>query len=262
MIKSNFLRISLLLAVAVGVVAQQPDRLQKHIKHLSSDALEGRRTGSKGATEAARYVASEFSRLKLKSLTGGYLQKFPYVAGVTLGKGNALSFGTDKLESSTDWLPLGFSSPGKVSGGLVFVGYGITASELNHDDYANANAAGKIAIALQGTPDGANPHGRFARFEGVRWKAVAARNAGAKALIVIARETNFKDDRLTKLVYDNMAGDAGLPVVVMSRQAADRLLALSNSSLSQLEQAPTARPLTGEVRLTTDVVRNKPRLTT
>jgi aminopeptidase YwaD len=256
-IKIRFAIIPLLLAVALGALAQQPDRIQNDVKYLASEALEGRRTGSKGATEAARYIAKEFSRLKLKPLTTGYLQKFPYVSGVTLGKTNALTFANDKLEPAVDWLPLGFSSSAKLTGGLVFVGYGITASELNHNDYATANATGKIAIALQGTPDGANPHGQFARFEGVRWKAVAARNAGAAALIVITREPNFKDDRLTRLAYDNMAGDAGLPVIIMSRQAADRLLALSGSSLSQLEQAPSGRELTGQINLTTDVVRNE-----
>ena len=51
---------------------------------------------------------------------------------------------------------------------------------------------------LQGTPDGDNPHGQFARYEEVRWKAIAARNAGAKALIVVAREPNFNEDRLIK----------------------------------------------------------------
>lgn len=255
--KNNFSKISLLLIFVAGAVAQQPDRIQTDVKYLASEALEGRRTGTKGATEAARYIAKEFSRLKLKPVSTGYLQKFPYVAGVTLGKTNALTFGSDKLEPDTDWLPLGFSSVGKVDAGLVFVGYGITASELNHNDYASANATRKIAIALQGTPDSANPHGRFARFEGVRWKAVAARNAGAKALIVIARETNFKDDRLTKLAYDNTAGDAGLPVVIMSRQAADRLLTLSGSSLSQLEPSPTSRALTGEMSINTDLVRNE-----
>lgn len=252
--KMNFLKIPLLLIFAAGALAQQPDRIQQDVKYLASEALEGRRTGTKGATEAARYIAAEFKRLKLKSFTSGYLQKFPYVAGVTLGKTNALAVGNDQLEPGTDWLPLGFSSSAKVEGGLVFVGYGITASELNHNDYASGNATGKIAIALQGTPDGANPHGRFARFEGVRWKAVAARNAGAKALIVIAREPNFKDDRLTKLAYDNMAGDAGIPVIIMSRQAADRLL---GSVLSQLEQSPTSRALTGEISLTTDIVCNE-----
>ena len=155
-------------------------------------------------------------------------------------------------------MPLGFSSSAKVSGKLVFAGYGITASELNHNDYANANAAGNIALALQGSPDGTNPHGRFARFEDVRWKAVAARNAGAKALVVIAREANFKDDRLTRLVYDNTGGDAGLPVIVLSRAAAEQLLTASGTSLSQLEQSsPDGKALTGAVSLATDVVRSE-----
>ena len=253
----KFALIPLLLAFALGSVAQQPDRLQQHVKHLASEALEGRRTGTKGATEAARYIASEFSRLKLKSLTTGYLQKFPYVAGVSLGKTNALTFGQDKLEPGVDWLPLGFSSSAKVSGKLVFVGYGITATQLNHDDYANRSAAGNIAVALQGTPDGANPHGQFARYEGVRWKAVAAKNAGAKALVVIAKEANFKDDRLTRLSYDNTAGDAGLPVIVLSRSAADRLLAASGTSLSELDSSTTTRALTGEISLSTDIVRSE-----
>lgn len=275
--KCNFLTIPLLLIFALGAVAQQPDRIKKDVTYLASDALEGRRTGTKGATDAARYIASEFSRLGLKPLAGSatgresvsrYLQGFPYVSGVTLGKRNFLSFspryGPEAVVieiAGTDWLPLGFSSSATVDGDLVFVGYGITASELNHDDYANGKATGKIAIALQGTPDGANPHGPFARFEGVRWKAVAARNAGAKGLIVIAREANFKDDRLARLAYDNTAGDAGLPVIVISRAAADRVFKAAGVSLSQLEQSANdqaASPaLTGQINLTTDLVRNE-----
>ena len=62
--------------------------------------------------------------------------------------------------------------------------------------------AGRIAIALvSGTPDGDNPHGQFARYEDVRWKAIAARNAGAKALMVIARENNFNEDRLSQIRF-------------------------------------------------------------
>jgi hypothetical protein len=249
----------------MGAAAQQPDRLQQDVKYLASDALEGRRTGSKGATDAANYIAKEFGRLKLKPPAPNYLQKFPYVAGVKLGKNNGFLFSQGNNPESpvaieiagSEWLPLGFSSSAKVDAGLVFVGYGITAAELNHNDYANANATGKIAIALQGTPDGANPHGQFARFEGVRWKAVAARNAGAKALIVIAREPNFTDDRLTRLAYDNLAGDAGLPVIILSRQAADRLLKTSSVSIAELEQSPTSRALNGNLLLTTDVVRTE-----
>ena len=268
--KNRFLKIPLLLIFALGVLAQQPARIQQDVKYLASDALEGRLTGSKGATEAARYIAREFLRVGLKPVTSSakgngsesrYLQKFPYVAGVSVGKRNALMFSQDvaqlKLEVGTDWVPLGFSSSASVAGGVVFGGYGITAPALSYNDYAAVNATGKIVIALQGTPDGDNPHGRFGQFEGVRWKAVAARNAGAKALIIVARETNFKEDRLTKLAYDNSAGDAGLPVIVISRQAVDRFLKASDLSLSQLEQSVNSRALSGDVSLTTDIVRNE-----
>jgi len=277
--KRSFLKIPGLLIFALGVLAQQPARIQQDVKYLASDELEGRLTGSKGATEAARYIAREFSKLGLKPLASSatrngsatrnsperYLQKFPYVAGVSLAKGNAFTFTyragseakRDTFAVGTDWLPLGFSSSAKVEGGVVFVGHGITAPELNYNNYSGVHPAGNIAIALQGTPDGDNPHGRFARFEGVRWKAVAARNAGAKGLIVIARESNFKDDRLSKLAYDNSAGDAGLPVVVISRSAADRILAAWDVSVAKMEQSSSADLLNGTISLTTDIVRNE-----
>ena len=283
--KRKFVLIPVLLIFAVSALAQQPARIQHDVKYLASDELEGRLTGSKGATEAARYIANEFRKVGLKPLTEGanrsesrYLQQFPYVSSVTAGRKNKFLSTSPSPESADerfkltenvlfqpgiDWLPLGFSASATVKGELVFVGFGITATELNYNDYANANATGKIAIALQGTPDGENPHGQFGRFEGVRWKAVAARNAGAKALILIARENNFKDDGLTKLAYDNSAGDAGLPVIVISRPLAEHLLAQSKLSLAQLEQssmtktANNSRPLAGEISLTTDIVRNE-----
>src|SRR5215470_2143115 len=98
---------------ALGVVAQQPNRIQKDVKYLASDALEGRLTGTKGATDAAHYIAREFGRLGLKPVatTAGrngsesrYLQQFPYVAGVSLGKNNSFVFGKEKLNVNTDWL--------------------------------------------------------------------------------------------------------------------------------------------------------------
>ncbi|HYK20556.1 MAG TPA: M20/M25/M40 family metallo-hydrolase, partial [Pyrinomonadaceae bacterium] len=76
-----------------------------------------------------------------------------------------------------------------------------------------------------GTPDGDNPHGQFAQYEDVHWKAIAARNAGAKALFIIAREKNFADDRLSVLRVDNTATNAGIPVIGISQQAAADLLA-------------------------------------
>ena len=86
-------------------LAQQPnsstpsvDRLRQVIAYLASDALEGRRTGTPGANDAAHYIAGEFNRFGLRpglqiarpARTRGenqarYLQPFPYVASIELG---------------------------------------------------------------------------------------------------------------------------------------------------------------------------------
>ena len=298
--KTGRVLLSLTLAIAFSsaaraqqsatTVAPSAERLRAHVTFLASDKLEGRRTGTAGATVAADYIAGEFARLGLKplpqpavkKLKNKFFQQFPYVSGVELGKGNELmfSFGsnatTPKVSANQtgfrvgeDWMPLGLSTNSRVNAaGLIFVGYGITASELKYDDYAGSNASGNIAIIFSGTPDGDNPHGQFARYEDVRWRAIAARNAGAKALIVIASEQNFQDDRLSRLRYDNSAGDAGLPVIAISRSAAIKILGLSDSAgLTELEREAKSRASaerkayaarTGEtVTLATDLVRRE-----
>jgi Zn-dependent M28 family amino/carboxypeptidase len=245
--------LALIVAISLAAVGQRPsaqrgpsvERLRAHIEYLASDKLEGRRTGSVGAKLAAEYIAREFSRYGLRRSIGydtpgmsileadspnRYLQKFPYVAGVELSKANALSLtkgsstAPKSFQVGTEWMPLGFSSNGKLSNApMAFVGYGITDKELKYDDYP-AVVRGRIAVALAGTPDGDNPHGRFVRFEEARWKAIAARNAGALALLIISKEENFPSDRLSQLRYDNNGGDAGLPVAIVSRQVATHLL--------------------------------------
>jgi Zn-dependent M28 family amino/carboxypeptidase len=258
------LNLSLIITLGFSVaLAQQTvttkstpsvERLREHVIYLASDKLEGRRTGTTGANEAAQYVAEQFSRLGLRP--GGqpgraaksqaadwrqYLQPFPYVAGIELGKENLLTSTLSDsayLRAGEDWMPLGLSSNGKVNAPAVFVGYGITVAELNYNDYAGIDTTNKIVVALSGTPDGDNPHGQFSRYEDVRWKAIAARNAGAKAVIVIARAENFKADRLSRLNYDN-AGDAGIPVAVISRQEVARLI--PGSTINDLESAARAK---------------------
>jgi hypothetical protein len=147
------------------------------------------------------------------------------------------------LRLGEDWTPLGFSSNARVTDApSTFVCYGIKAADANYDDYAGVDVKGRVAIALAGTPDADNPHGQFARYADVRWKAIAAREHGAEALVVIARAENFRDDRLARLTYDNSAGDAGLPVVVISRQAAARLLGINSpAQLVELEKDVSQR---------------------
>src|SRR5882724_2020671 len=149
--KFFFVPSMIVLAFAVAF-AQQPgttapsvDRLRQIVTYLASDALDGRRTGTAGANEAANYIAGEFSRLGLRaavppalptrarveSLTR-YFQAFPYVSKVELGKNNLFFVNPGRADDMAqfavgeDWMPLGFSTNGSIkSAETVFAGYGI-----------------------------------------------------------------------------------------------------------------------------------------
>jgi len=277
MIRKLF-NLALIIALTLTVVlAQQPssgtpsiDRLRQVIAYLASDALEGRRTGTPGANDAAHYIAGEFNRFGLRpglqmarpARTRGenqarYLQPFPYVASVALGDNNLFYVNPGKADDiaaykvGNDWMPLGFSSNGSVKGAeMVFAGYGISAAELKYDDYSAGNAKGRVAVVFAGTPDGDNPHGQFVRAGEIRFKVAAARAAGAQALLIIAGEEKLKDDRLSRLSYDN-TGEAGIPVLVISRHLAGKILGSGDAALADFEKAADSRNArtTGDSRL-------------
>ena len=257
------------IAAGIAALAQQPsstapsvDRLRQVISYLASDALEGRRTGTPGANDAAHYIAGEFNRYGLRpglqiarpARTRGenqarYLQPFPYVSAVELGNNNLFFVNPGRADDTAqflvgqDWMPLGFSSNASVKGAeMVFAGYGISSAELKYDDYAVSSAKGRVAIIFAGTPDGDNPHGQFARAGEIRFKVAAARAAGAQALLIIANEEKLKDERLSRLSYDN-AGEAGIPVMVVSRQLAAKILGAQDTKLAEFEQAADSRSL-------------------
>jgi aminopeptidase YwaD len=271
----KFFNSALIISLAIGTAFAQQlatpenvpnvERLRAHINYLASDKLEGRRTGSEGANLAAEYIAKEFSRYGLQRSIGWdtpgmsileadspnrYLQKFPYVAGIELGKNNKLSIvqvpGTDQsglqrveLTVGYDWMPLGFSTNASLDNvEALFAGYGISSAELKYDDYAASVVKDRVAVVLGGTPDGDNPHGQFAQAGQIRFRAAAARAAGARALIIIATEPDLKDDRLSHLVYDN-AGEAGIPVLIVSRNVGARILGVKD--LSTYEKTADAR---------------------
>lgn len=53
--------------------------LLKHVKSLSSDAFEGRRTGTKGATKARKYIVNQFHSLKVQPLSKSFEQSFSFI---------------------------------------------------------------------------------------------------------------------------------------------------------------------------------------
>lgn len=70
-----------------------------HVAALSSDAFEGRETGTRGASKAKEYIIAEFERLGVQPLGNGFVQSFPMPKHPDIAKGeNVLGFikGTEK----------------------------------------------------------------------------------------------------------------------------------------------------------------------
>ncbi|MEO8434240.1 MAG: M20/M25/M40 family metallo-hydrolase [Pyrinomonadaceae bacterium] len=257
-----FVSVSFTLAQQTSIDAPRAEHLREHISYLASDKLAGRRTGSSGANLAAEYIARQFARYGLRRSIGidrpgmsrleadsprRYMQQFPYVAVAELGGNNLLFVNPGRADDiaqfrvGEDWMPLGFSTNGSINGSaVVFAGYGISAAELKYDDYAVSETKDRIALVFAGSPDGDNPHGQFTRAGEIRFKAAAARAAGARALMIITNEESLKDDRLARLAYDN-AGEAGIPIAVISRRLAQKLL--SEGTLEEYQAAADSRSL-------------------
>src|SRR5437016_709136 len=151
-----------LAALAAGSIALaataviDAGRYLDDVKFLASPEMKGRATGSPELKKAAVYLEGRFKEFGLKPVGGGYLQQFPVTMDPALGKNNQFHFTeggrTTSLHSPADFVPINFSSAGKLAGHVVFAGYGITAPEYHYDDYAGVDAKGKIVLVLRHEP--------------------------------------------------------------------------------------------------------------
>jgi aminopeptidase YwaD len=233
-----------------GATAQVPTseitagELREYVKYLASDALEGRASGSQGNTDAAIYIAADLKLWGLKPAgdNGTFFQPFEFVSAVKAGEQNVCTVMNDGLPGgkkefvvNTDFRPLGFSATGQADAGLVFVGYGISASDKSYDDYAGVDVKDKIVLILRYAPDGSSPQSEFQRYTALRNKARVAREKGAAAMILVTGPADEADDTLIKLAIDQGAGSSGLPAITMKRDQADVMLSGSGWTVKSLQ---------------------------
>lgn len=147
--KKSYLLLPLVCITLAAYPQKKADRktltnLQTHVTYLSSDKLEGRRTGTAGEQLAATYIAGQ---MKLAGLspkgTDGYLQTFTVREGRDPGVKTHLSVNDQKLTSGEDFLPLPFSAT-KAAKGEVLPG-------VNEVDNV-------WLINVKDWEDGGNPH--------------------------------------------------------------------------------------------------------
>jgi hypothetical protein len=167
-----------------------PAAIESYIRFLSDDGLEGRGTGTRGGRVAAEFIAAQFRRMGLGAAgdSGTYFQS----VGL-LGRTPSPSVTVDgtPLRYPEDYVvaPVADDTLIRVSGDVVFAGYGIVSPARGWDDYKGADVRGKIVVVLPGDPDST----LFDHFTGRPWiavreKADVAARLGAAALLVVQSE--------------------------------------------------------------------------
>src|SRR5213082_3559927 len=168
--------------------------MDAHLKYLADDLLEGRAPATRGGLLAARYIAAQFEALGLEPAArdGSYFQSVALVGmtphpSLVWGKGGA----TRPLTYLDDFVAWAERPERHIvaDGEVVFVGYGIRATEWRWDDYKDDDVRGKVVLMLVNDPglqDSTVFNGRALTYYG-RWtyKLEEAARHGALGVLLI-----------------------------------------------------------------------------
>ena len=239
------------------------------VEHLAADELEGRLTGSPGIRMAADYIIEQLEAIGAGPLPrlDGYRQAFSYTAGVTDagttlriegigetripgpdGKAVAVRTVSSTGEDDPPVRALSFSDSGRVEGPLVFAGYGLAVPETDdfgYDSYATLDVTDKIAVVLRYFPEDAEGELRatLARYAGLRFKALAARERGARGLIVVTGPRSPNAGKLVPLAFDTAVSDSGIVSASINGALGAAIIESAGRSLEEVQASlDTANP--------------------
>jgi Peptidase family M28/PDZ domain/PA domain len=213
-----------------------------YVTALASDAEEGRLTGSKGESLAADYLVAQLKRIGARPLPGqsDYRMAFEFTAGASDG-GSQMSMNWTNASGRGEFnapatgngqviRALSFSDDGTVSGSIVFAGYGIVVPEsqnFGYDSYATLDVKDKIVLVLRYFPEDADQKTKaiLARYSDLRYKAMAARQRGAKALLVVAGPNSPNAGELIPMSFDTALAGSGIVAASISGAVGERIFA-------------------------------------
>jgi hypothetical protein len=207
---------------------------RSHVEFLASERLEGREAGSQGERLAAEYLAAQLARIGARPLPGRADMFMPFeFTGGTRDGGSRVTLtagGSNTFSAPGDVRALPFSDDGEVSGNVVFAGYGLVVPEsqnFGYDSYAALDVTDKIVVVLRYFPEDTDEQTRaiLARYSDLRYKAMAARQRGARALLVVTGPRSPNAGELVPMTFDTALAGSGIAAASISGAVADRLLA-------------------------------------
>ncbi|MFY8200878.1 MAG: peptidase M28, partial [Pirellula staleyi] len=212
----------------------------RHVDYLCRPELGGRLTGTAGEKLATSYVASYMASLGLEPAGSDetYFFNFPFTAGVELKTTNTLTSGDRQWKLDRDWRPLVFSKSSTIEPtDVVFAGYGIVApAEGGHpeyDSYVHLDVENKWVMMFRQMPSEVSPERRqhWARFSSLRYKAMAARDRGAKGIIVVSGPTSGVRQQLVPLQMDGTLSGSSIAAISVSDAVAEAWFEKSEEKL-------------------------------
>ena len=233
----------LLLAQAgEPVPAPAPAPLDAHVQLLASEELEGRLTGSKGEELAANYLVEQLRAIGAVPVPGhdSFLHTFDYTSGSRDG-GTTIQVGDGAETTGTDHIQaLSLSDSGVVEGELVFAGYGLKvpdSADFGYDSYATLDVKDKIVVVLRYVPEDTEGDVRstLARYSGLRYKALLARERGAKAMILVTGPNSVNAGEVMPMTFDTAISGSGILAVSVSGDIAAQLFDGAEQSLADAQ---------------------------
>lgn len=222
-------------------------RTRTQVETLASDKFEGRLTGSPGEKLAADYIISELKRIGAKPLPGmtDFRMPFTFTAGSKDG-GTALTVtkdagGAQTFTGAATVQALSFSDTAEATGRVVFAGYGLVVPEsqnFGYDSYAGLEVKDKIVVVLRYFPEDADQKTRaiLARYADLRYKAQAARQRGAKGMVVITGPRSPNSGAVVPMSFDTAIAGSGLVAASASAEAFAPIMAAAGKSLDAVQK--------------------------
>jgi hypothetical protein len=211
-------------------------RVSNDIKTLSSQEMAGRQPGKPGIQLAEDYLVAQYTEIGLKPLKNGtYLQQFEVGRRPQLDaeKSKLALIGPNdqriELELGKDWQAIASRGSHSLEADLVFVGFGISAEELNFDEYSNIDVKDKIVVMIRSEPQGKSEASVFhretpTRHASARTKAMAARRAGAAGVMIVNDSRTAPTEEQDELISSESWGVMTLPYAQIKRSVFEQIL--------------------------------------
>ena len=239
----------LVLALALTVAATthpaaDEAKLKKYVQTLASERFGGRLTGTEGEALARQFIVAELQRIGAKPLPGrtAFEIPFEFTAG-TRDAGSSVSVSTAITTKPNQARALSFSDNGDVEAPVVFAGYGIVVPEsqdFGYDSYATLDVKDKVVLVLRYFPEDADQKTKaiLSRYSDLRYKAMAARQHGAKAMLVVTGPSSPNAGELAPMTFDTaIAGSGILAVSLTGDIAGDMFRMFTDKTLADAQKA-------------------------